>query len=478
MITVTRSLVRQFRSVVRRALTERPAGNINNRVVFRCGSDGLRMQVATPQAAIEYHQPGEFQTEDLSLPMEFLADVEGRSPDAITLESQASGKVLASWTDRGIPQMIQYEAPRDHNTSGTIPPLPKIFESNPPELLTALQDAVTITPRERIRYALDCLQLRGKDGKIVATDGRQVLVQGGFQFPWPGDVLVPASPVFACRELANDEPVGVGLIDDWVALRIGPWTIWLHVDREGRFPKVDDLFHQPTAAASRVSIEAVDAEVLADALPRLPSDETTDQPITLDLNGRVVVRARPAGQTRPTDLILSRSTLTGEGVAISTNRQYLARALKLGFREVCFFGATAPAQCNDGRRQYLWALLDPKDFIRPSDDAIQIESLTQVTSKKVTPTPPARRRFKLIHSTAPSTDSPNVREARQNRPNKLGSEPGNTSSIAQALALRAVVREVLAHTNELIRVLKREKRQSRLLASTLASLKQLQKVAG
>jgi len=477
-ITVTRSLIRQFRAVVRRALVERPVGGINNRVVFRSGSDGLRIQVTSPQVAIEVHQPGEFETEELIVPAEFLADAEGRSHDAITLESQGHDKVLASWTDRGIPQMIRYDSPADRDSSSKIPPLPEAFEPNSPELLTALRDAVKVTPRERTRFALDHLQLRGTEGKIIATDGQQVLVQGGFHFPWPGDLLVPALPVFDCQELPRNEQLGVGLVDDWVALQIGHWTIWLAVDREGRFPKVDDLFQKPSAASSRVSIETIDAEVLVDALPRLPCDDPAHQSITLDLNGRVVVRARPEGQTRPTELILSRSTLTGESLAISTNRAFLASALKLGFREICFFGATAPALCDDGGRQYLWALLDPNEAIRPSVDAIQVESLTQVTSQKATPVPPTRRRFKLIHSTTPSTTGPSVREARQAGLSRPLSEPETTSSIARALALRAVVREVLAHTNELIRVLKREKRQSRLVASTLASLKQLQKVAG
>src|SRR5690606_11031401 len=49
--------------------------------------------------------------------------------------------------------------------------------------------------------------------------------------------------------------------------------------------------------------------------------------------------------------------------------------------------------------------------------------------------------------------------------------------IEQAIAVRTAVREALTQTNELIRVLKRQKRQSRLVESTLQSLKQLQTVA-
>ena len=37
-------------------------------------------------------------------------------------------------------------------------------------------------------YPLGNLQLRGRAGEIIATDGHQLLLQGGFHFPWPEDV--------------------------------------------------------------------------------------------------------------------------------------------------------------------------------------------------------------------------------------------------------------------------------------------------
>ena len=65
------------------------------------------------------------------------------------------------------------------------------------------------------------------------------------------------------------------------------------------------------------------------------------------------------------------------------------------------------------------------------------------------------------------------------KPKHNGASADSTiSPIAQAVAVRTALREALAQTNELIRALKRDKRQGRLVASTLASLKQLQKVAG
>ncbi|HWA96885.1 MAG TPA: hypothetical protein VG713_00265 [Pirellulales bacterium] len=50
--------------------------------------------------------------------------------------------------------------------------------------------------------------------------------------------------------------------------------------------------------------------------------------------------------------------------------------------------------------------------------------------------------------------------------------------VEHAIALREALVTAARQTNELIRSLKQQKRQTRLVESTLASLKQLQKAAG
>ena len=52
------------------------------------------------------------------------------------------------------------------------------------------------------------------------------------------------------------------------------------------------------------------------------------------------------------------------------------------------------------------------------------------------------------------------------------------SPIEQAALLRDALRVAARQANELLRSLKRQKRQTRIVESTLASLKELQKVAG
>lgn len=325
--------------------------------------------------------------------------------------------------------------------------------------------------RETVRYALDHLQLRGTSGEIVATDGRQVLRQGGFSFPWTDDVLVPALGVFGCKELPQDEPVGIGRTDDRVVLRIEPWTLWLRVNKDGRFPKVDDIIPAVSNATSHLTWSESDAEFLVKSIPRLPCDDGSHSPVTIELNRRIAVRACGEGGTRPTELLLSSSSCTGEPLTINSNRRFLAHALKLGFRTFHFFGPNNPALCDDGRRQYLWALLEPESAIKAVAGAIQIASATEPATSTI-PIKNRRAPKPMTSTNAPSTTEAPVTGKTRQRRRTVNPSPG--SPIDQAIALRAALRDAASQANELIRSLKRQKKQTKLVASTLASLKELE----
>jgi hypothetical protein len=123
-------------------------------------------------------------------------------------------------------------------------------------LLRALADAAATTTTGPSRYALRCLQLDGAEGRIFATDGRQLLVQSGFAFPWEGSLLVPASRAFGSAELEADGPVRVGRTDDRFVLATGRWTFSWRLDLGGRFPEVERLLPDPAAAVARLELAA------------------------------------------------------------------------------------------------------------------------------------------------------------------------------------------------------------------------------
>ena len=66
--------------------------------------------------------------------------------------------------------------------------------------------------------------------------------------------------------------------------------------------------------------------------------------------------------------------------------------------------------------------------------------------------------------------------AKQDDSESVAETNGSTSLIEQAESLRDSLQGSLSQTRELIAALKRQKKQSRLMKSTLASLRQLQTV--
>ena len=132
------------------------------------------------------------------MPLDALADFEGKDDSPVVLEAAAPGRTVARWDDRGIPRSKEYPVP-DPAGLPPFPGPPAVFETCPADLLDALAEAALTTDEGSTRYALDCVQLKGDTGEVVATDGRQILIQGGFRFPWDGDLLVRRTPLFASR---------------------------------------------------------------------------------------------------------------------------------------------------------------------------------------------------------------------------------------------------------------------------------------
>ena len=234
MITLTRSQVRRLRSVFRRsALGITHRGPIPP-LVLRAEGAQLRAQHRYRDLAVEHVEPGSYRpATSLAIPLDALADFEGAADTPVVLEAVAPDRTVVRWEDRGIPQSREYDVIARRPRAARCPELPTTWASNPAELLAALAEATETGIPDSTRYALDCIQLQGTRNQIVATDGRQLLVRTGFRFPWPGDLLIKGSPIFACRALPRDQPVEVGRTDTHVVFRVGPWTICLR-DPEGR----------------------------------------------------------------------------------------------------------------------------------------------------------------------------------------------------------------------------------------------------
>jgi hypothetical protein len=354
------------------------------------------------------------------------------------------------------------------------PTSPETMTDNPASLLAALRDACQIADPTSTRFALDYIELCGDSGTIAATDGRQVLVQRGFSFPWQGKLLVPRSTVFGYKELRPTNAIAISANDDWLSLQIGPWLYHLKLGEDLRFPVVADHLRSPNDAVARLQLSSADAQSISQSLSRLPGNDDAYRPVTLDMNGQIAIRARGEEQSQPTELQLCNSQSTGEPLRISTDRGYLDHALRLGFRELAFYGANTPVQCSDETRHYLWALLDPESAIEPSAEALRVATPEPKTStSNLTNTKQKKTRSMSENSTDTKTTTTPKRPARAKERGQPAADTNHdlTSLITEA---RAALREADGKLRALSAALKQHQKQFKLVRSTLSSLQQLQ----
>jgi hypothetical protein len=276
MIEITRSLARSFRAVCRRASR---TGSRTLPVVFTSGPKGLTIHSHQGEVAVAYRLPGDFAPEVIALPVDVLAEVEGKEDSPVMLERTGSEQCLVSWQDKGIPRAQEYAILE----AIALPEPPAQFSSPGDGFLAALDEAMQTANPEATRLGLFRVQLRAS-GSIVGTDGKQLLLQHGFPFPWDQDRLVARTNVFGLGELRRQETVGIGQTDSHAVVRAGPWDVYLCIDKEARYPKAEDVIPKISASTgTHWQLSPEDAAFLLRSLPGLPGAEEDYSPVTLDL---------------------------------------------------------------------------------------------------------------------------------------------------------------------------------------------------
>lgn len=482
MITLTRREARCLHGVFRRSLLGIGHKGLIPPLVIRTEGPELRAQYRYGSLAVEHVLTVEARPSTiLAVPLDALALCEGRDSTPVVVEAVDLEHTTVRWEDHGIPQAREFTVPPIDELA-PFPEPPESWLPCSPTFLDALAEAFETGSTDTTRYALDCIQLRDVGGghEIVATDGCQLLMKGGYRFPWEGNLLIRRSPVFRSKALLRDRPLLVGRTDMHVVLRTGPWTFFLWIVTGFRFPDVARVLQDGGVPKTRLLLDPEDARFLLPALDRLPGADASNAPVTLDLNGQVAIRACASNGSPLTELVLSRSGYTGAPTRLSINRAYLSRALRLGFREVTSTDVESPVVCRDGRRAYAWQPLSHESAIAAADNVTRIES----RPSNPCPTPETgvttkveidmnERNNRTDQQVLPPVPSHSVEQDPVSVPTVPGSGPTLNGLIVEAEAFHTALGEVRARAGRLTVALRRYRKRERLMATTLAALEQL-----
>ena len=469
MISIPRVLARTFRAVLRRCLTEpgtRPEP-APGRGPLRWAN--LTLQALGPRVGVRHESQSQGPAAVLAFRAQLLAQFEGRTDAPVVLEEVAAGQGRASWTEGDLPRAVEFET-LDPQDLPTPPEVPSSLTPLSEELLTALGEAARTTARESTRFAVSQVQLRGKSGEVVATDGRQMLLQGGFALPWTDNVLVPRLPLLDVPGVAFAGPVAVARLDNLVILRAGDWIFWLRIDAEGRFPTVEDAIPRSTRS-SRLNLHPEDARFLVTMLPKLPGRADDYSPVTLELSTPPAVRARSAKGSLASEVILARSTSTGPRVRAVTDRRYLHRAAQMAFGTIDVVRPEVPLVCRDDRRVFIWMPLEAKDAVVATPDMPRLVSVEIPPPPVAQPLPPSRR---IAIMPAPGRNGPDP----DHRTPPSSAVERNTNGgfdelYAEAETLRNILTDAAARAAHLVAALKQHKRTAKAVKAAVSSLRDI-----
>src|SRR5262245_58266038 len=225
MIQLSRWHIRRICDVLR-ATVWAATGDMSLPVLISTGPEGLLIACQGGGFAVAHTQPGNHESGAIVLPGNFLQAYEGWSDSSILLQPIAPNRGLASWTfsSEGWRIACDSSAPSDLEP---FPPLPYLRNVLRADEIRALHEAMRTADPSRPEWSR--IELRGS-GVVAATDGKQVLLQTGFNFPWTEDLLAPRTEVFDCADFHQQEGF-IGRTDRHVVIQVGGWTVALPIDR-------------------------------------------------------------------------------------------------------------------------------------------------------------------------------------------------------------------------------------------------------
>jgi hypothetical protein len=440
MLILPRTSVRAFRAVLRKCSGGRTRP-FTPPVLLHAENNQIALLASTVDVAVRLIVPKAEGQGSFVMPMKALESYEGPS-ESVEIVGKGKGKAVARWSNRGLPQELAIDL---------LPPtrvpmlleLPNAWSEASEELLQAMHEAGKSTTRDAGRYSLQRIQVNGSQGKICGTDGHQALIHGGFTFPFPETLHLPALPVFGAKEFTG-LPVRCGRTESHCVFEIGPWTLWLSIDFTAKFPDLEAAVPLRKNATT-IAVSDTDAAFLLDLLPQFPGHDAEDAPITVVVrNSLIAVRGQGVKDAKPAEVFLTGSTATGPPVRVAIKRRFLLRALSLGLRKLRLVENANAFVAAADNQVYLASVLDPSMCLGVQD------------------TPPAKV---MVPSSPQETTMP--------KPNPEA-ESVQPDLLTEAESLRSDIYEIGQRISRIITILKSKKKDERTLNQVFTSLKALQ----
>ncbi len=319
----------------------------------------------------------------LTLPIRAFSTLPSLARQELTITPASDGGKLEWTTAAGIRSTISEKCiSAVEPNSKPAASEPEWLISNDSRLGKVLSQAASIADPSSTRYSLGCVRLRGSDGQVAATDGRQAYAVSGFGLPLD-EVMLPAEVLSRLSFLRDCSSISVGRSADWLSLRCGVgtlrWLVDIKLQTDGRFPNVDQCMPHESSSRCLVRISDLDAQYMLRHLDKLVGKSFELNPVTLDLS-RNRVLSKPQVQLRfrsmnpniepsdlpITELTLDQSSYDSTPMQLAIDHHFLLNALRFGFRELHLQSSSHPIFCCSRNQRYTWTTMHESLTIGPT----------------------------------------------------------------------------------------------------------------
>jgi DNA polymerase III sliding clamp (beta) subunit (PCNA family) len=462
MIAISRAMARQFRAVAKKCCNGR-AREPDPEVVLKQSSGKLTFTARYSEVILQIDFTAQSKDEiEVVVPMSVLDRIQQVKSDLIELHCPKNRNGDARWVESSIPCSfpVQFQTPGKQHT---LLERPKEFTSVPTNFLKCLHECGRSTEKQDGRFALSRIQIRGKQGQIIGTDGHIALICGGFRLPFAEDVLVPAVPIFGMSDWQSQE-VSVGKTAAHLVVSTGPCTVWLSIISTGRFPDLNSLVPRQSSTVAKIDLQ--DSSTLLNVMDQLSGVNEDNQPVTVDLNEKVRIRSCDAESGETREITLVKSSVSGPSARYALDRQVLARALSLGCHTLRSpvaqespNGPQKPLVAEGEGITFLAMPLDPELIIPPTKDAKAVS-----TDPNSLSTLPQRR-----NDVRPNEPNGRTHNGRSEQP----PPPEAIDPLVLAEELRSALADATLKASKLVTALRSGRKEKKVLASVFAGLKQL-----
>jgi hypothetical protein len=278
---------------------------------------------------------------------------------------------------------------------------------------------------------------------VVGTDAKVAYRHAGFRLPFPDDLLVPAVPLFAAKELRAAGTVSVGRTATHLVVAIGPWTVFLAVDATARYPDLVGVIPKRQRPAAVIEFTEREAAEIRTALSGSPEAE---RPVELAwvVTDSPVVRVPTGASEFGREIRLSRTGVAERPGCVLLDAAFLQRAFALGLTTVKITAPDKPVLATGGDVTLVALPHQPDD----EEDV--------GTDRRDEKPEPRSVESEAIAPSRPTAD-----------------RPESIDPLLEVEGLRAVLTEAVQRATRLLAALRGTKKERKVLTGVWASLKAL-----